>query len=145
MEEIKNNIVDVITTCDTAQFCTFASDKLYPETRIVANMINKNNKNINIENLILHFMTNKNSNKIQQIKNNNNVCIYYFNQETRKAMTLFGSIEIIESMNEKSKFWNDSWKNFGYIGKYDENYCVIKFTPKFYKFFIKKEEKYGKL
>lgn len=145
MEEIKNDIVDVITTCDTAQFCTFASNKLYPETRTVANMINKNNKNINTENLILHFMTNKNSNKIQQIKNNNNVCIYYFNQETRKSMTLFGSIEIIESMNEKSKFWNDSWKNFGYIGKYDENYCVIKFIPKFYKFFIEKEEKYGKL
>ncbi len=142
MEDIKKNILNVITTCETAQFCTFTLNA-YPETRMLANVINKNKNDIN--DLTLFFMTNINSNKISQIKNNNNVCIYYFNPETRHSMTLFGIAEIIVSQEEKSKFWNDSWKNFGYSGKDDKNYCIIKFTPKQYKFYISDKEKSGNL
>ena len=114
MEDIKKNILNVITTCETAQFCTFTLNA-YPETRMLANMINKDKNNIN--DFTLFFITNINSHKVSQIKNNNNVCIYYFNPETRHSMTLFGIAEIIVSQEEKSKFWNDSWKNFGYSGK----------------------------
>ena len=142
MEEIRKNILNVVTTCETAQLCTFALSK-YPETRTVANMINRNKNNI--MDLTLFFMTDINSNKIAQIKQNNNICIYYFNPETHHAMTLFGIAEIIDSQEEKSKFWNDSWKNFGYTGKDDKNYCVIKFIPKIYKFYIGKEQKSGEL
>lgn len=142
MEEIRKNILNVVTTCETAQFCTFALNT-YPETRTLANMMNKDKNNI--MDLTLFFMTNINSNKIAQIKQNNKVSTYYFNPETHHTMTLFGLAEIIVSQEEKSKFWNDSWKNFGYTGKDDKNYCIIKFMPKIYKFYIGKEQKSGEL
>lgn len=134
-EEIRKNILEVITSCDTVQFCTFGLT-IYPETRTIANMLNKNKKDI--EDLTLYFFTNKHSHKAEQIKNNKNICLYYFNQETRRAMTLFGDVEIITNQSEKEKFWMDEWINFGYTGKSDENYCVIKFAPKIYKYYIGK-------
>lgn len=143
MEDIRNNIFNVITTCDTAQFCTFSTNQIYPETRTVANAINKNKSNT--LDLTLYFMTNINSNKIDQIRDNNNVCIYYFNPKTRKSINLFGYTEIIDSPEEKSKFWNDTWKDFGYNGKDDKEYCIIKFVPKHYKFFIGRDEKNGSI
>lgn len=141
-ENVRKNILDVISGCDVAQFCTFGLVN-YPETRTIANMLNKNKDNI--EDLTLYFFTNKYSHKIEQIKNNNNVCLYYYNLKTRHSMTLFGNVKIIFDQNEKEKFWTDELFKFDYTGKSDESYCVIKFIPKIYKYYIGKEEKTGKI
>ncbi len=142
-EEARKNILGVVTSCDTVQFCTFGLSK-YPETRTIANMLNKNKKDI--EDLTLYFLTNKYSHKAEQIKNNKNTCLYYFNPETRRAMTLFGDVEVISNQKEKEKFWMDEWKNFGYTGKEDETYCVIKFTPRIYKYYMgKTDERTGEI
>ncbi len=142
VESTKENILNVITSCDTVQFCTIGLNE-YPETRTIANMINKNKKDIN--DLTLYFLTNKYSHKIEQVLKNNNVCLYYFNQHTRRAMTLFGEVDIIFDKEEKSKFWMDDWLTFGYNGKDDESYCIIKFLPKTYKYYIGKNEMNGNI
>lgn len=138
LNEIKNNVVGVVGSCDTVQFCTFQEDGSYPETRTIANAINKGKTDIN--DMTLYFMTNKNSHKAQQIKSDSNVCLYYFNPETRRSVSLFGTAELILEQNEKVDFWRDEWVGFGYCGKDDQNYCIIKFTPKIYKYFINKTE-----
>jgi len=132
-EEVKQNISNIIANCDTVQFCSFGLSK-YPETRIVANMLNRDKKKL--QDLTLYFFTNRNSHKIAQIKNNNNVCLYYFDPITRHAITLFGYTEIILDQTKKEKFWMDDWVNFGYKGKEDTDYCVIKFTPQEYKYYV---------
>ena len=131
----KNNVLDVVNSCDTVQFCTLGLDK-YPETRTLANIFNKDKKDLNE----LYFMTNIHSNKIKQILKNNNVSLYYLNLNTRKSITLFGNTEIIFDNNEKSKFWVNDMLKFGYTGKNDENYCIIKFKPISYKYYINSKE-----
>ena len=95
------------------------------------------------EDFILYFLTNLKSHKLAQVLKNNNVCLYYFNQISRRAMRLFGEVEIIDSMNEKVKFWDEKWVDYGYEGKYDPDYCIIKFLPSIYKYYIGKDEIYG--
>ena len=131
LDEVRNNILNVITSCDTLQFATFGGAN-YPETRTIANMLNR--KIENLDNLF--FVTTTTSHKANQIRKNNNVCLYYFNPITRHTMTLFGIAEIIEDTNEKSKFWMDDFKNYGYKDEKDKNYCIIKFIPKKYKYYM---------
>mgnify|MGYP004685615651 CR=1 FL=1 len=135
LEEVRKNILEVVVSCDTVQFCTFGLS-IYPETMTIANFLNKNKNDT--KDLTLHFLTNKHSHKIEQVKNNKNICLYYFNQETRHAMTLFGDVEVILDQTEKQKFWMDDWKSFGYSGKDDKTCCIIQFTPKIYKYYINK-------
>lgn len=130
--EIKNNLLSVIKSCDTVQFCSFGLNS-YPETRTIANKINKESKSNELE---LYFITNINSHKIEQIRKNNNICLYYFNQDTRKALTLFGIATEVIDKKTKDTFWNDTWKMYGFQNKDDKNYTVIKVTPKIYKYYV---------
>ena len=140
MLEIKNNILDIIRSCDTVLFSTFSLNG-YPETRYMANIFNKN-----ANDFPLYFVSRRSSNKIKQIKNNKNICLYYFNQNTRKAITLFGTS--IELYNQKIKddFWINYLKNYGFQNKNDKDYTIIKFVPQKYKYFLSTfEEKTGEL
>lgn len=125
-------LVSVIKSCDTVQFATHG-DNLYPETRTIANFLNKD-RNITKE-LILFFLTNRNTHKIQQIRKDDNVSLYYFNPETRKAITLFGIVEEIKNPDIRKSFWQDGWKKFGYDDINDPNYVVMKFIAKKYKYY----------
>lgn len=75
------------------------------------------------------------SNKSKQVQHNKNTSLYYFNPNTRRAITLFGESKILTDKETKSLFWFDELKNFGYSSIDDESYCIIEFAPKIYKFF----------
>jgi general stress protein 26 len=137
--EVKQSIIDIIKSCDSLQFCTFALDN-YPETRHVMNGMNKK-----ITDLDLHFMTNNKSPKFQQIMKNPNVCLYYYNPETHMSVRLFGQIEVHERPELKNKYWDDSYKAYGYSGAEDLNYALLHFIPKEYKFYLGMELKTGKI
>lgn len=132
-ESIRQNLLDIIKSCDTVQFCTMTLDS-YPETRTIINMANKEKKDI--KNMNLYFFTRISSNKSKQVQNNKNTSLYYFNPNTRRAITLFGESKILTDKKTKSSFWSDELKKFGYSSIDDESYCIIEFTPKAYKFFL---------
>ncbi|MEO9570437.1 MAG: pyridoxamine 5'-phosphate oxidase family protein [Polaribacter sp.] len=73
--------------------------------------------------------TNSKSFKLQQIKNNKKVSLYYLDKETGSYVTLQGIANIVNTKNEKEKFWKKEWKNF-YKNK-TTDYILIKFTPNF--------------
>ncbi|HSQ97576.1 MAG TPA: pyridoxamine 5'-phosphate oxidase family protein [Rickettsiales bacterium] len=129
MLEIKQNTIKIINSCDEVQFCTYGLNN-YPETRFIANYLNKN-----VTDFPLHFITHHNSHKIQQITSNPRSCLYYFNPKTRMAITLFGTAKEFSDQNTKDKFWNDNWKQYGFKDKNDNEYTIIEFTPKIYKFY----------
>lgn len=137
MNETTKSIIDIIKACDSVQLCTNRLDG-YPETRHVMNGMNQN-----IEAIDLRFVTIKDSPKYLQLQKNNNCCLYYFNPETRHAVRLFGQMENVTDINEKEKYWQDKYADFGFTGFDDPNFALLKFIPKMYKFYIGNEMKSG--
>lgn len=72
--------------------------------------------------------TNPKSLKVRQIQKNKNVSLYYFDAKSASYVTLQGIANIVNTKNEKEKFWKTAWKNF-YKNK-TTDFMLIKFTPK---------------
>jgi general stress protein 26 len=72
--------------------------------------------------------TNPKSLKVRQIQKNKNVSLYYFDAKSGSYVTLQGIANIVNTKNEKEKFWKTAWKNF-YKNK-TTDFMLIKFTPK---------------
>lgn len=137
--EIKQIMIDIIKSCDSLQLCTFALDT-YPETRHVMNAMNKD-----MTDLDLHFMTNNKSPKFQQLQKNPHCSLYYYNPETHLSLRLFGIIEFIDNQEEKTRYWRDDYKVYGYSDAEDKNYALLHFIPKEYKYYAGMELKTGNM
>jgi len=79
------------------------------------------------ENFIIWFGTNVKSRKVNEIANNNRATVLYFDKTSAAYVSLYGSAEIINEPNLKSKYWKSDWQNF--YPNYPKGYCLIKFTP----------------
>ena len=79
------------------------------------------------ENFTVWMATNPKSLKVKQIENNRQVTLYYFDKESSSYVTLQGVARIINTQNDKQKFWKKEWKNF-YKNR-TTDYTLIKFTP----------------
>jgi general stress protein 26 len=80
------------------------------------------------EDFTVWMATKPSSLKIKQLQGNNNVTLYYFEKESVSYVTLQGTASIVNSQNEKEKFWKKEWKNF-YKNR-TSDYALIKFIPK---------------
>jgi general stress protein 26 len=80
------------------------------------------------EDFTVWMATKPSSLKIKQLQGNNNVTLYYFDEESVSYVTLQGTASIVHSRNEKEKFWKKEWKNF-YKNR-TSDYALIKFIPK---------------
>lgn len=79
------------------------------------------------EDFVVWMGTNSNSRKVQQIKNNNHVSVYYLADGSSGYVLLKGIAELIDDPIEKAQRWKPEWKEF-----YPEdraNYLLIKIVP----------------
>lgn len=130
-------IIDIVKSCDDVVLGTNRLDG-YPECRTVMNALNAD-----VTDLKLHFITNGDSPKMAQLRHNAKCCLYYFNSNTRYAVRLFGEMRVIDNLDEKKKYWRDSYSEFGYTGADDANLTLLEFVPKSYKFYVGNEMKTG--
>ena len=130
-------IIDVVKSCDDVVLGTNRLDG-YPECRTVMNALNAD-----VTDLKLHFITNGDSPKMAQLRHNAKSCLYYFNSNTRYAVRMFGEMRVIDNLDEKKKYWRDSYSEFGYTGADDANLTLLEFVPKSYKFYVGNEMKTG--
>ena len=79
------------------------------------------------DNFTVFMATNPKSSKVNQIKNNNKVTLYYFYAKSVSYVTLQGTAKIINEQNIKEKYWKPEWGNF-YKNR-TTDYILIKFTP----------------
>ncbi len=135
-DEIQS-IIDIVKSCDDTILCTNRLDE-YPEVRTVMNALNAD-----VNNLELHFITDRDSPKMKQLHHNSKCCLYYFNPNTRYAVRLFGEMNVIDDMAEKQKYWRDNYQQFGYTGPNDTNLVLLQFAPVSYKFYVGDEMKTG--
>jgi general stress protein 26 len=73
--------------------------------------------------------TNPKSRKVDQIKNNPNVTLYYADKNNQGYVTLHGTAELVNNQQEKDKRWKEEWKDF--YGNRTDQYLLIKVTPQY--------------
>jgi len=78
------------------------------------------------KNLVVWLGTNVKSRKVNDIKNNPDVVLYYNMQDASGYVVLYGKANLIDDPVSKSKYWMNEWKDF-YPDK--SLYLLIRFTP----------------
>jgi general stress protein 26 len=73
--------------------------------------------------------TNPNSRKVQQIKRNAKVVLYYSAKDDNGYITLHGKATLIDDQKEKDKRWKEEWSVF-YPNRSDQ-YLLIKVIPEY--------------
>ena len=73
------------------------------------------------------FGTNPKSRKVDQIKKDARVTLYYFDPKVSGYVMIYGKAELIDDPKEKEKQWKDEWDLF-YPDKIN-GYLLIKVTP----------------
>jgi general stress protein 26 len=116
-----------VTTVDASGF---------PQTRAMFNLRNKQRfpKLIGFfreqdNNFTQIFTTNTSSTKIDDIKLNNAVSVYYCDPETWKGVMFGGKIEVVTETTVKRAIWHDEWKKYYLTGFDDPDHSVLRLMP----------------
>ena len=83
------------------------------------------------ETLTIYFTTNTSSRKVRQIRENNNVCLYFVLPENFKGVSAIGTIEEVTDQTVKEDFWQSDWVMYYHKGVKDPDYTILKFTSKY--------------
>jgi general stress protein 26 len=73
------------------------------------------------------FGTNQNSRKVDQIKNDPRVTLYYTSKDDGGYVMMYGIAEIVNDPEEKAKRWKEEWVTF-YPDR-TKDYILLKVTP----------------
>jgi general stress protein 26 len=73
------------------------------------------------------FGTKNQSRKVNQIKNNSTVTLYYQDIDASGYVVIHGNAQIVDDQKEKEKRWKDTWEAFD---PNKEGYLLIKVSPK---------------
>ncbi len=73
--------------------------------------------------------TNKNTRKVEQIKNNPKATLAYYDAEGMGYVTLIGKARLVTDPKLKEKWRKEEWKAFYPKEEYSKVYVLIEFTP----------------
>lgn len=79
------------------------------------------------ENMVIWFATNPNTRKVQQIRNNPNVAVFYYNTKGMSYVSINGKAELVNDPAEKERHWKTYWKR--YYPDRDKDMILIKVIP----------------
>jgi general stress protein 26 len=107
----------------------------FPQTRAMFNLRNKEHfpKLIPFfkkqDDFTLIFTTNTSSMKMEDIKLNKAVSIYYCDPETWKGAMFSGLIEVVTDQTIKKSIWHPEWSKYYLSGFDDPDHSVLRLTP----------------
>ena len=143
IEEAKKISLELIESSKAVYLTTIDSEG-YPITRAMFNLRNKEQfpefseffaKQDN--EFEIYITTNTSSSKIDHIKKNPKVSVYYCDPEDFKGIMFGGELEVIEDMELKQEIWLDWWTKYYSEGIEDPDYTLLKLTPKTARFYYK--------
>lgn len=135
----QQSILNIIRACDSVMLATVNADG-YPEARHLTNAMNRDAADLN-----LYFMTGRDTPKFAQLARDARCGLYYFDPNTRHAVRLFGTIEFVADMALRAAYWRDEYARFGYNGAGDENFVLMRFVPRGYKYYVGPEMHSGRI
>jgi len=118
-KDLRNAAKEMITSARTCALITIDKEGC-PRVRAMETLIPEND-------FIIWFGTNPKSRKVEQIKNNPNVTLYYLDMDESGYVMVYGKAEIIDDKKAKETHWKEEWKAF-YPNK-SQDYILIKVTP----------------
>jgi len=133
-----DSVLNVVRSCDDVILATCGDPS--PDVRHLTNAMNRDTTDLN-----LYLMTGRCTPKYNQLQQNPNCTLYYFNPTTRHSVRLYGKIEFVDDMAVRIKYWRDEYKKFGYKGAESDEFILMRFIPNSYKFYIGNELKTGKI
>jgi general stress protein 26 len=143
LEEAKKFSLELIESSKAAYLTTINSEG-YPITRAMFNLRNKgqfpefSNFFNELDNQFeIYISTNTSSSKIEHIRKNNKVCVYYCDPEDFKGVMLGGNAELIDELNIKKKIWLNWWTKYYPAGLEDPDYTLLRVKPKVGEFYYK--------
>ena len=77
---------------------------------------------------VIWLGTRPRSRKVQQIKKNPNVMVFYYNAEDGSYVSIAGQASIVNDPEKKSHHWMEGWEK--YYPNRDKDYILIKVIPK---------------
>lgn len=129
-------INDLFERSEICCYLTTLNNKNIPETRAMMNL-----RNVSLypnlvdffkrhnDNFLIYFTTNTSSSKVNQIRNNPNVCVYFSNPNEYKGCMLSGKIKIIADQSIKKSLWQDNWTMYYPGGVTDNDYTILELKP----------------
>lgn len=114
-----NAAKEIMSEAGTCALITLDDNNL-PSVRVMDPFLPEND-------LTVWFGTNPKSRKVNQIKNNPNVTLYYLEKNESGYVVIHGKAELIDEEQEKEKRWKPEWEAF-YPNK-AEGYLLIKVIP----------------
>lgn len=143
LEEAKSSSLELIETSKAAYLTTIDFNG-FPITRAMFNLRNKEQfpefseyfqKQQN--KFVIFISTNTSSTKVDHIKKNPAICVYYCDPEDFRGLMLGGSAEIVNDQKLKRTIWLDWWTRYYLKGVDDPDYTLLRLQPKQARYYYK--------
>ena len=112
----------------------------FPQTRVMGNLRNKEQCRIaeelfagHDEDFLIYMLTGHSSDKMQQIRANSKVSVYFCNSAEFHTLLLVGNAEEIDDLDLKKRIWQDEWKRHWPGGPEDPEFIILKLLPEWAK------------
>ncbi len=143
VEEVKKAALKLISESKAAYLTTIDSEG-FPITRAMFNLRNKeqfpefseffqNQEDI----FTIYISTNTASTKVEHLKNNPLMCVYFCDADNFQGFMLGGSVEFIENPKLKKNIWLDWWTQYYPKGIEDPDYTLLRLNPKTARYYFK--------
>ncbi len=138
-KELKQECLKLIQTADAVYLSTLGSDG-FPQTRVMGNLRNKEQCRIaeelfaeHNEDFLIYMLTGHSSDKMQHIRANSKVSVYFCNSAEFHTLLLVGNAEEIDDADLKKRIWQDEWKMHWPGGPEDPEFIILKLLPEWAK------------
>ncbi len=138
-KEAKQMSLELMKVAEAAYLSTIDSDG-FPQTRVMGNLRNKEQCRIaeelftgHDEDLLIYMLTGHSSDKMQQIRANSKVSVYFCNSAEFHTLLLVGNAEEINDLDLKKRIWQDEWKIHWPGGPEDPGLIMLKLLPEWAK------------
>ncbi|MHC4722047.1 MAG: pyridoxamine 5'-phosphate oxidase family protein [Planctomycetota bacterium] len=134
-KEAKRVSLELMKFVQDAYLGTVDSDG-FPQMRVMGNLRNKEQCRIaeelftrHDEDFLIYMLTGHSSGKMQQIRANSKVSVYFCNSAQFHTLLLVGNVEEIDDHNLKKRIWQDEWKIHWPGGPEDPEFIMLKLLP----------------
>lgn len=118
-DKIMNAAREIMAAAGTCALITL-DDKDLPMVRVMDPFLPE-------DDLTVWMGTNSRSRKVDQIRRNPNVTLYYLDKDASGYVVIHGLARLVDDKQEKEKRWKEEWAAF-YPDK-DEGYLLISVSP----------------